>query len=321
MVSYVSIVSSLLLINYVRYSRSALKDSSVSSNARQSENDAIVFLSDDDHDHQHHHHHYHDHTHDHDANPLYRTTTRQGDSNNDDSEHLKFFQSISSLSVNDLLLSHVDGFQDDEPNITNRFGENVERSAAITPKAASCMPELQTVELMEKTDPSIVYIPTCTRIERCGGCCSHKLLSCQPTDTETVSFKVIKTQFGAGNRLKFVGKELVHLEKHTKCACNCKVQSTDCNKFQEYRQEECRCICNNIDEEKKCHQHNKTKLWDSESCRCVCREISNCSSGFVFDPNLCKCMPIPVRRRFAEDGSNNESILPPSVVYETEKSK
>lgn len=86
------------------------------------------------------------------------------------------------------------------------------------------MPELQTVKIVENSDPSVFYIPTCTRIERCGGCCSHALLSCQPKEMETVSFQVLKTKFTGGNKFKFVGKEIVLVEKHMKCKCDCKVQ-------------------------------------------------------------------------------------------------
>lgn len=62
--------------------------------------------------------------------------------------------------------------------------------AAVTPKAAGCTPELKTVSLAQSDDPSILYIPQCTKVERCGGCCSHDLLSCQPQEIETLTFKV-----------------------------------------------------------------------------------------------------------------------------------
>ena len=60
-------------------------------------------------------------------------------------------------------------------------------------KGAECMPELQTVNIVSTDDPTILYIPQCTRIERCGGCCKHDLLSCQPTKIDNVPFKVGKT--------------------------------------------------------------------------------------------------------------------------------
>lgn len=64
-----------------------------------------------------------------------------------------------------------------------------ERSNAERPNQALCMPELQTVPLLEN-EPSVIYYPTCTRIKRCGGCCTHSLLSCQPTATEIRNFEV-----------------------------------------------------------------------------------------------------------------------------------
>lgn len=62
--------------------------------------------------------------------------------------------------------------------------------SAVIPQSAACMPELQTVRIAPEADPSILYIPTCTRVERCGGCCSHSLLSCQPMEVETVPYQV-----------------------------------------------------------------------------------------------------------------------------------
>lgn len=68
-----------------------------------------------------------------------------------------------------------------------------ERSNADIAKPAKCEPELQSVPFKDENnhDPSIVYLPPCTRIKRCGGCCSHSLLSCQPVATEMRNFKVI----------------------------------------------------------------------------------------------------------------------------------
>jgi len=204
---------------------------------------------------------------------------------------------------NEILLNLVEGntAEDDEaePLLQTRFG-GVERSAAIVPKAAGCIPEIQTVKIVSNEDPSVLYIPSCTRIERCGGCCSHSLLSCQPTDTEPISYQVVKTQFIGGSKLKYMGKEVVLQEKHTKCKCSCRVQEKDCNSFQEYKPSECRCACTNTDEEKKCYKENATKLWSPDICACQCRNILECSTGYRFDTFRCRCMPILVRRRFAE---------------------
>lgn len=62
--------------------------------------------------------------------------------------------------------------------------------AAFIPKPASCSIESQTISLKDTDDRSLYYFPSCTRVDRCGGCCSHDLLACQPTKTEILHFEV-----------------------------------------------------------------------------------------------------------------------------------
>lgn len=71
--------------------------------------------------------------------------------------------------------------------------EKLERSAAMNPKPAACIPEMTVVPLVPAggNDPLMIYFPSCTRVMRCGGCCSHKLLECRPTEVETKNFQVI----------------------------------------------------------------------------------------------------------------------------------
>ncbi|XP_044748870.1 uncharacterized protein LOC123309709 [Coccinella septempunctata] len=216
---------------------------------------------------------------------------------------LDLIQEINEIGdLNEIARRFVEGDEQVYPDtsiLTDRFGAG-ERNAAVKPKSAGCMPELQTVQLATSLDASILYIPQCTRIERCGGCCSHHLLSCQPVETQPVSYSVLKTQYVGGKNLKLVGKEIVVLEKHTKCKCDCKVKPEDCNRFQVYKKSECRCACTNTDEEKKCYRKNQTKLWDPQLCSCVCREVAECSTGFEFDPIECRCSRVPPRNRYTE---------------------
>jgi len=222
-----------------------------------------------------------------------------------DTVPIEFIQQINNYTVQDLLINYVDDYEEDT-FLANRFADDdLERSLAVTPKSAKCIPEMQTIKLIEKEEPGVFYLPTCTRIERCGGCCSHNLLACEPVETEMMHFRVIKTQYDGG-RLKFAGKDIVHIEKHTKCQCGCKIKAKDCNKYQKYREEECRCICNNTDEETKCFGDTK-RLWDSENCTCRCKEVHDCSTGYAFDFSKCGCAPKPKRiQPLIQRGSFNQ---------------
>ncbi|KAK9738312.1 PDGF/VEGF domain [Popillia japonica] len=213
-------------------------------------------------------------------------------------------------SVNDLLLHYVDDYQEDF--LQSRFGE--EKAGVMLAIEAKCKPELRTVSLIEKKDPTILYIPSCTRIERCGGCCNHDLLECQPTETETVNFQIYRSSYKGGNNFKYDGKELIAMEKHKSCKCDCKVKETDCSPMQVYEKEKCRCSCRNTDEEKKCAKENSTKLWNPNTCICQCRQELMCTTGSIFDWRQCKCVIQQVRRRNAEQRNINDhrvlSVLP-----------
>nr|CAD7409739.1 unnamed protein product [Timema poppensis] len=238
---------------------------------------------------------------------------------------LDLIMRLSSLESYTDLQSFIDeeslGSNSLDTSLANRFGEGDERKAVLSPKPATCKPESRTVPLTNSMDPSLFYFPTCTRVDLCGGCCSSELLSCQPTQTEILNYQVIVTQYDGGAQLKYKGKEIVSVEQHLKCKCDCTVKekvgldhysgarettsvryrfsnaNQDCTRLQEYRAGECRCVCLNVDDERKCNADNDTKLWDSNNCVCACRENKECSTGLYFDQNSCKCAEIPQRRR------------------------
>ncbi|XP_033608500.1 vascular endothelial growth factor A-A isoform X2 [Cryptotermes secundus] len=195
-------------------------------------------------------------------------------------------------------------YADPAYEIGNRFGgddDNVDRKAAVMPKSATCALELVTVPLQDSDDKSVFYYPPCTRVERCGGCCSHDLLSCQPTVTEPVTFQVIETKYEGGSKLSYKGKKYVTVEQHVKCRCDCKVKEEHCTALQRYEKSECSCLCVNMDEEQKCIAENDTKLWDPKECLCACRYSKECSTGFYFDQKTCTCSPVPIIRRQNSD--------------------
>ena len=170
-------------------------------------------------------------------------------------------------------------------NATTTSSSNV-----LPAQPAFCQPEMQTVafDLPASSPTSVFYYPTCTRIERCGGCCSHELLECQPVQVSSVRMKVIRTEF-SGGEFKYAGDEIVTLERHDKCACDCRVKAQDCNEAQVYLPHECRCMCKNINAEHVCNSRPMDRYWDPKECKCRCKNVHECSTGMIYDHGLCRC--------------------------------
>uniref|UniRef100_A0A2H8TY20 Vascular endothelial growth factor A n=1 Tax=Melanaphis sacchari TaxID=742174 RepID=A0A2H8TY20_9HEMI len=169
--------------------------------------------------------------------------------------------------------------------------------AAFIPKPASCSIESQTISLKDTDDRSLYYFPSCTRVDRCGGCCSHDLLACQPTKIETLHFEVLVSQYNGAGKLEFKGRKTVSIDRHLKCKCECIVKEEDCSPLQVYNRKECRCKCSNEDDEDKCNDEYELKQWNSATCKCECREIKECTSGFGFDTYTCRCEPLRIRTK------------------------
>lgn len=162
--------------------------------------------------------------------------------------------------------------------------------------AAVCKPSLTTVPIADENKKSnTIYWPSCTRVERCGGCCSHELLSCKPTATNTLHVQVVSMGYqGGSSSMGYTGTLMVPLEVHTACECGCKLTEDDCNQFQEYAASECRCKCVNKEDYIKCSK-DSLKLWEPSTCRCKCKQQRECSTGHYFDLNTCSCKRLPTR--------------------------
>lgn len=211
------------------------------------------------------------------------------------SRELELAQMINEMESMDEFIKYVKG-ENATPlpiaksGIISRMGDVVgqERSKADRPIPANCKPELQPVSLKVTENPSTLYYPSCTRIKRCGGCCTHARLSCQPVASEVRNFEVMVVSL-SGGQPTIKDKLIVPLEEHTKCKCDCKIKEEDCTEKQTYVLSECACRCNNNDEEQKCLANNNTKIWNPDLCICVCREEQECSTGYYFDQNTCRC--------------------------------
>ncbi|XP_076357224.1 uncharacterized protein LOC143250491 isoform X6 [Tachypleus tridentatus] len=161
--------------------------------------------------------------------------------------------------------------------------------------SAGCEPESQIVELPKPVDPLTVIWPPCTRIKKCGGCCPSTLLECVPKQTSKLSVKVIKAKYpkAGAETFEFQSFEVVKLEVHEKCSCECKEKRFDCSSQQTYKADECRCVCMNHMSSENCGDN---QIWDSKDCSCKCKNYSNCSTGFYFNPESCRCDVIVLSR-------------------------
>jgi len=159
---------------------------------------------------------------------------------------------------------------------------------------ALCKPELTTVNLNQYLnessgqDPNIFIFPNCVRIERCGGCCNHDLLECQPRDIEKKKMRLIQTTFHGAN-YEHVGEVVVEVEKHKSCQCGCKIKAHHCNDRQYYVSNLCRCECRDKNQEAICKRRPYDRFWDPDRCECRCKNELECSTNLQFDPSTCSC--------------------------------
>lgn len=104
-----------------------------------------------------------------------------------------------------------------------------------------------------------------------------------------ISQQAVKIHFVNSNqKFKYDGMRVFKMEKHESCSCECVQQSQDCNEYQIYRPEECRCVCRNPDAAADCISDPK-KHWMAESCRCLCKTRKTCMTGTIFSQDTCRC--------------------------------
>ena len=171
---------------------------------------------------------------------------------------------------------------------SNDFDVMQRSSNAIVASPAPCKPELQVVQLKDEFDSIYRYFTKCTRVKRCGGCCSIDRLSCQPTATELINFQLNRVH-GVTNVSSI---EIVPLEIHKACACKCTITERDCKSKHYYNETECMCTCKNRDEEYKCMAQNDIKFWNVENCSCECKVATDCPTGYYRDQRSCRCLEI-----------------------------
>lgn len=131
-----------------------------------------------------------------------------------------------------------------------------ERSKSNIAVPANCNVSMAVVSLIDdlpNDEGLFQYYPTCTRVERCSGCCSTPLFECQPTSVEDVLVNVRRLSYNRDTE-KFGqnGVVPVIVKVHRSCKCGCRVRAEHCNHLQEYDKAECKCNCTNVSELNRC---------------------------------------------------------------------
>ncbi|XP_053667998.1 uncharacterized protein LOC128718394 [Anopheles marshallii] len=173
-------------------------------------------------------------------------------------------------------------------------GEYSGRDIGVNPVPASCEPDSQLVSLRPEnlTSPRFYFYPSCTRVKRCSGCCNTNQLVCEPVANRTIIYKVNILEYRSGKRDKFSHLELVPVEEHVRCKCQCRVKEWHCTEKQVYNPNNCRCECTNKEDRNRCLQDRQIKQWNPNTCTCDCLPRNEeCTSGSHFDRSACKCLP------------------------------
>ncbi|XP_055616328.1 uncharacterized protein LOC129762258 [Toxorhynchites rutilus septentrionalis] len=188
------------------------------------------------------------------------------------------------------------------------FGE---RSAGEIPTPAGCntQPTIVSLRPENNSDPRLIYSPSCTRVQRCSGCCVSKRLSCQPTSTRTRTFTVNVLEYVSGTKTRFKSRDLALIEEHVGCACQCRVKEEHCNSLQRYNSRNCRCDCANNDDRSKCLKEQDIKQWNPDTCLCECNEAKECTSGTYFDHNYCRCLKSSPPSRWGNQSTQDRRRL------------
>ncbi|XP_052873135.1 platelet-derived growth factor subunit A isoform X2 [Anopheles cruzii] len=207
---------------------------------------------------------------------------------------ISYAKQLLELRSSSDLLSLLDPDSFDQRIFMN-LGEYTGRDVGVNPVPASCEPESQLVSLRPEnlTGTRYYFYPTCTRVKLCSGCCNTNQLVCEAVAKHTILYKVIILEYRPNEKDRFSHLELVPIEEHVKCKCQCRIKETHCNEQQVYNPSNCRCECNNREERNRCLQERQLKQWNPATCSCDCLpRPEECTSGSLYDPSACKCLPL-----------------------------
>lgn len=167
----------------------------------------------------------------------------------------------------------------------NYTGESV---SEFDESLINCQPIETVMNIPSSSDPTLFTIPKCVIANRCKGCCGVTVLECIPLQTTEKNYRVSRFNYNSEKGLmELVQDEILTVEEHTLCGCKCKINPEDCTEKQIYDERMCKCICKNNNEIADCLAADK--MWNHNTCQCKCKEIEECSTGYTFNIEFCKC--------------------------------
>ncbi|XP_049298827.1 uncharacterized protein LOC125771775 isoform X4 [Anopheles funestus] len=214
---------------------------------------------------------------------------------------IDYARQLSELNSTSDILNLLDPDSIDQ-RIFMDGGEYSGRDIGVNPVPAACEPDSQLVSLRPEnlTSSRYYYYPSCTRVKRCSGCCNTNQLVCEPVANRTILYKVNILEYRSGKRDKFSHFDLVPVEEHVRCKCQCRVKEWHCTERQVYNPNNCRCECTNKEDRNRCLQERQLKQWNPNTCTCDCLPRNEeCTSGSHYDRSACKCLP---NEFYAHDG-------------------
>ncbi|KAK7868530.1 hypothetical protein R5R35_004813 [Gryllus longicercus] len=170
-----------------------------------------------------------------------------------------------------------------------KIGSEAQEIEALVKKfqrtKTGCKPKNTLVEFPPSAES--VYLPRCTNVKRCSGCCPNKLHVCRPVagNIQTVKRKVVDIRVSTKDYKPIMKVKVMEVEQHNKCECGCKI-TVQCSPQHEYDEQNCNCRCRYSHEMKHC---SFPRTWNSNNCKCECPPTS-CSPGHHRDPETCKCI-------------------------------
>jgi len=189
------------------------------------------------------------------------------------------------------------GFQSNERN----FGDKV----AVL-ENEPCKPRPQVVEIPQPSDMNKFYYPYHVSLHRCSGSCGANPFGtkCVSSVNVSVQVRVANITWEGSKEKENIYPRITHVQFHneTQCKCQCKHDSSACNRFQYWDEAHCKCRCkgfcsrNFVSHPSECCKCMEKKSctrkqqWNWETCSCECKRTKPCKvTRKIRDPSTCKC--------------------------------